>query len=54
MPRTNHTEADERALLVLMREARRATEASERVRLVVRAMAQRHGIRDYSDDEAAA
>jgi len=35
---------DDRALLVLTREARRAEEAAERVRLVVNAMALRRGL----------
>lgn len=42
--RDTETEATARALMVLVRESRRATEAAERVDLVVRALAQRHSV----------
>lgn len=40
----NKLNADSRALLVLQNESRRMSEAAERVRLVVQAMALRRGI----------
>ncbi len=43
--------ADTRALMVLQTEARRVTESAERVRLVVQAMALRHGLRDIPPTE---
>lgn len=41
---------DTRALMVLQTEARRVTESAERVRLVVQAMALRHGLPQHRDE----
>jgi len=43
--------ADGRAVLVLQQEAKRMADAAERVRLVVQAMALRHGIPSISPRE---
>jgi hypothetical protein len=43
---------DTRAIMVLQNEARRVTESAERVRLVVQAMALRHGLKPVTDESS--